>query len=406
MAKSVKLQEVAIDLLKPYGQNAKIHPQEQVEKIIKSIEEFGFITPCVIDADYNIIVGHGRVMASKQMGLEKVPCVFVEGLTEAQRRAYILADNRLGELGEWDMNLVFGELDDLADMDFDIEVTGFEVEASTDWYDVRERNDTSRQEGNEEYNEFLDKFEVKKTTDDCYTPDSIYNALADWVEKEYGESKEKFIRPFYPNGDYRNEKYKEGDVVVDNPPFSILSEILRFYVEQDIKFFLFAPTLTLFSGRGLEICYLPIGVAVTYENGAKVNTSFITNLEKGLRIKTSSELYQLLKEADDLNQKETRKELPSYEYPPELVTSASLSRLSVHGVDFCIPSEDCYRVTELDAMKESGKAIFGGGFLLSEKYTKKNAEAVRQIDKNDGGTVVWRLSERERDIVRSLGSDE
>lgn len=127
MAKSVKLQEVAIDLLKPYGQNAKIHPQEQVEKIIKSIEEFGFITPCVIDADYNIIAGHGRIMASKQMGLEKVPCVFIEGLTEAQRRAYILADNRLGELGEWDMDLVFDELEDLADVDFDIEVTGFEM---------------------------------------------------------------------------------------------------------------------------------------------------------------------------------------------------------------------------------------------------------------------------------------
>lgn len=127
MAKSVKLQEVAIDLLKPYGQNAKIHPQEQVEKIIKSIEEFGFITPCVIDADYNIIVGHGRVMASKQMGLEKVPCVFVEGLTEAQRKAYILADNRLGELGEWDMDIVFGELEDLQAMDFDIDVTGFEM---------------------------------------------------------------------------------------------------------------------------------------------------------------------------------------------------------------------------------------------------------------------------------------
>lgn len=127
MAKSVKLQEVAIDLLKPYERNAKLHPQEQVEKIKKSIEEFGFITPCVIDADYNIIAGHGRVMASKQMGLEKVPCVFVEGLTEAQRRAYILADNRLGELGEWDMDLVLGELDTLADMDFDIEVTGFEM---------------------------------------------------------------------------------------------------------------------------------------------------------------------------------------------------------------------------------------------------------------------------------------
>lgn len=127
MAKSVNLQEVAIDLLRPYERNAKKHPQDQVEKIIKSIEEFGFVTPCIIDSDYNLIAGHGRVQAAKEMGLETVPCVFVEGLTEAQRKAYILADNRLGELGEWDMDLVFSELDDLVSMDFDIEVTGFEM---------------------------------------------------------------------------------------------------------------------------------------------------------------------------------------------------------------------------------------------------------------------------------------
>ena len=127
MAKSVKLQEVAIDLLKPYERNAKIHPQEQVEKIKESINEFGFVTPCVIDENYNLIAGHGRVEAAKQMGLETVPCVFVEGLSEAQRKAYILADNRLGDLGEWDMDIVFGELEDLQAMDFDIEVTGFEM---------------------------------------------------------------------------------------------------------------------------------------------------------------------------------------------------------------------------------------------------------------------------------------
>lgn len=127
MAKSVKLQEVAIELLKPYERNAKIHPQNQIDKIVDSIREFGFITPCVIDSAYNVIAGHGRIMASEQMGLKTVPCVFIEGLTEEQRRAYILADNRLGELGEWDMDLVFDELGDLADMNFDIEVTGFEM---------------------------------------------------------------------------------------------------------------------------------------------------------------------------------------------------------------------------------------------------------------------------------------
>jgi len=128
MAKSVKLQEVAIDLLRPYERNAKIHPSEQVEKIKRSIEEFGFVTPCVIDGEYNLIAGHGRVQAAKEMGLETVPCVFVEGLSEAQRKAYILADNRLGELGEWDMETVSDELEELKDSGFDIDLTGFSID--------------------------------------------------------------------------------------------------------------------------------------------------------------------------------------------------------------------------------------------------------------------------------------
>jgi len=125
MAKIAKVQEVALNKLKPYEQNAKIHGQEQIEKLKASIEEFGFLTPCLIDADYNLIAGHGRVMAAKELGMAKVPCVFIEGLTEAQRRAYILADNRLGELGEWDMDLVADELEWLLSAGIDIDVTGF-----------------------------------------------------------------------------------------------------------------------------------------------------------------------------------------------------------------------------------------------------------------------------------------
>lgn len=127
MGKIAKVQEVTLNELKPYEKNAKIHGAGQIEKLKASIEEFGFLTPCLIDEDYNLIAGHGRVMAAKELGMESVPCVFVEGLTEAQRRAYILADNRLGELGEWDMDLVLSELEELKDMDFNIELTGFDL---------------------------------------------------------------------------------------------------------------------------------------------------------------------------------------------------------------------------------------------------------------------------------------
>lgn len=123
-----KIEEIDVQKLIPYANNAKIHGKQQLEKLKSSIEEFGFLTPCLIDNDFNIIAGHGRVMAAKSLKLEKVPCVFIEGLTEQQRRAYILADNRLGELGEWNMDLVCSELEVLKDENFDIELTGFDLD--------------------------------------------------------------------------------------------------------------------------------------------------------------------------------------------------------------------------------------------------------------------------------------
>lgn len=127
MGKIADVQEVTLEKLVPYVNNAKIHSEEQVTMIASSIREFGFLSPVLIDRDFNIIAGHGRVMAAKKLDMESVPCVFVEGLTEAQRKAYILADNRIGELADWDMDLVNMELESLDDMDFDVSLTGFEM---------------------------------------------------------------------------------------------------------------------------------------------------------------------------------------------------------------------------------------------------------------------------------------
>ena len=127
MAEIKEIQRVDIAKLIPYVNNAKIHSEDQVTRIASSIREFGFVNPVIIDKDFNIIAGHGRVMAAKKLGLEQVPCLFVEGLSEAQRKAYILADNRLGELADWDMELVTSELEALQELDFDIDLTGFEL---------------------------------------------------------------------------------------------------------------------------------------------------------------------------------------------------------------------------------------------------------------------------------------
>lgn len=137
-----KIENVEVRKLVPYANNAKIHGKKQLEKLKESINEFGFLTPCLIDKDFNIIAGHGRVMAAKELKLENVPCVFVEGLTDQQRRAYILADNRLGELGEWDMDLVCNELEVLKDEDFNINLTGFDLEINDLNFDIEDDNYT------------------------------------------------------------------------------------------------------------------------------------------------------------------------------------------------------------------------------------------------------------------------
>ena len=393
MGKIADVQEVTLTKLVPYEKNAKIHGEKQIEKLKASILEFGFVNPCLIDRNFNIIAGHGRVMAAKELGMDSIPCVFVEGLTEDQRRAYILADNRLGDLGEWDMDLVFSELQDLDYLDFDIDVTGFEIPGSSDWFSERKRNDDSRQDGNEEYNEFLEKFEIKKTTDDCYTPDGVYNAVADWVASEYKVNKKDFIRPFYPGGDYQNEEYPQKCVVVDNPPFSILSEIIRFYSEKKIKFFLFAPTLTLFgSGRDCEVCYIPLTAAVTYENGAVVNTSFVTNLDDA-KVRAIPELQKAVEKAADEFRKELKREFPKYSYPNEVITATGIGQFSKYDVPFVVYPNECERITALDSQKEMDKAIYGGGFLISEKAAAEKAAA-----------HVWKLSDREIAIVKSLGN--
>lgn len=127
MGETTKFERVGVDTLIPYINNANVHSDEQVTMIASSIREFGFLNPVLIDKNRNVIAGHGRILAAKKLGLETVPCIFVEGLTEAQRKAYILADNRLAEFSEWDMDLVMGELEGLEECDFDIDLIGFEM---------------------------------------------------------------------------------------------------------------------------------------------------------------------------------------------------------------------------------------------------------------------------------------
>ena len=146
MAKIDGVQEVRLADLVPYERNAKQHSAEQVQKIADSIKEFGFLSPVLIDRAGNIIAGHGRVMAAKSLGMKTVPAVYIEGLTETQRRAYILADNKLTELGAWDDDMVRIELEALNMEDFSVELTGFTLDDVGDWFQKRERWDQGKQD--------------------------------------------------------------------------------------------------------------------------------------------------------------------------------------------------------------------------------------------------------------------
>ena len=250
----------------------------------------------------------------------------------------------------------------------------------------------------QEYEDFLEKFKPKKTTDDCYTPPNIYAAVAAWVEREYNVSFCDFVRPFYPGGDYENQIYLPGGVVVDNPPFSIITRICRFYDERGIKYFLFAPTLTCLQSVSDCNSAIVCGVSVTYDNGARVNTSFLTNLDT-CRCRTAPELYAAVNAADEANRREKNRQRQKYSYPDNVVTSAKMSVWARYGVAFRVERAESRFISRLDSQKEAKKEIFGRGLLCSDFAAAAAAAAAADADRQQ-----WELSERERELVAELNS--
>lgn len=248
-----------------------------------------------------------------------------------------------------------------------------------------------------DYDGFVEKFKPKKTTDDCYTPPRIYNVIKEWACNEYGIDPDKVVMPFYPGGDYEHFDYSDGAVVVDNPPFSILAKIIDFYQERSIPFFLFAPSMTILSGRKSEKANaVVVDSKIIYENGATVPTSFITSFGE-YAARTAPELERAI--AEVAKELKTTKSMPKYEYPNEVLTSSMLKYMSKHGIDFRVKRSDCCRVRELDSQKAVKKGIYGTGFLLSEKAAAEKAAAEKD------NAIVWELSDREREIIAGLGGN-
>ena len=417
-------QRIAIDLIEMNtGQidglpsNPRQWTKAQLDNLKASIEETPELLEargCIVDyheGKYVCLGGNMRYAACKALGMSELPCYVVpEGTTLLKKKQIVAKDNV--SMGDWDFDALANEWSDMdlegwgvpippewgAACDTDKKATEQEeIERKKKEFEERIAAGEIREE-DEEYQAFLAKFQAAKTTDDCYTPQKVYEAVVSFVVKTYGVKEKNFVRPFYPNGNYQKEKYPHDCVVVDNPPFSILSEIISFYDCNKIKYFLFAPTLTLFSSSSSSAA-LPIAAAVIYENGANVNTSFLTNLEpRNVRVRSCPELYAMLKKANEDNLREKRRELPKYEYDKHVVTSTMVAQFSRYGIDFVVPRTESERIGALESQKKVGKGIFGSGYLISDGVMAEREKAEREKAER------WELSEKELAIVARLNA--
>ena len=253
------------------------------------------------------------------------------------------------------------------------------------------------------YLSFVDKFEIKKSTDDCYTPPAIYDIAVDYVKEKCEIAGCEIVRPFYPGKDYQRVHYPPGCVVIDNPPFSIISAIIRYYNSRKIKFFLFAPHLTLF-GSNQDYTAIVVGATITYDNGAKVKTSFVSNMFGDFKIIGDGDLYNRMKDADKALS--LTKSLPSYKYPDNVLTVSDISKITERGGHICIKKSEVAFCRSLDSQAASKKTLFGSGFLISDKAAELKAAELNaaELKAAEKETKYWPLSEREANIINILNS--
>lgn len=213
-----------------------------------------------------------------------------------------------------------------------------------------------------DYEGFVEKFKPKKTTDDCYTPPAVFEAVLDYVDRNVTplEGRE-VVRPFWPRGDYERHEYPQGCIVIDNPPFSITSQIVHFYVRHGVDFFLFCHGLTCMNLSNPHIAFHILNTSVIFENGAQVSVAFITNVRPhGERIVLAGELDAALRVACRQPDKEKKKLV----YPPEVVSGALLRKFVSLGRNFSILETQCAPIA-------SHEAPYGGGFLVTSQVTEE-----------------------------------
>lgn len=193
-----------------------------------------------------------------------------------------------------------------------------------------------------------------------------------------------------------------GAVVLDNPPFSCLAKIVRFYAERQIPYFLFAPGLTALglTRHGAGIVYADS--RITYHNGAVVNTAFATSYGSNV-VETAPDLGEAIKAAQRKGRTIKR---TVYQYPPNLLTTQGVLALARNGVPYVLPRREAVFIRALDAMRAEKKEAFGGALLISDRAAACKTAAEKTFANPDTATKIWDLSARERQIVKELNSKD
>lgn len=246
-----------------------------------------------------------------------------------------------------------------------------------------------------DYESFVAKFaDLPKTTDDCYTPPDVFEAVVQYVGSVIDLTDKVICRPFYPGGDYETAEYPANGIVIDNPPFSIFKKIVEFYVNRRIPFFLFGPALTIFNV--CKICTAVISDSgIKFNNGAVSPCNFATNLFGDIVAMTAPKLHDLIKACVSQN---NANPLPKYAYPSEICSVANMQMMCKRGVEFAVKRDECRVICNLDNYPK--KHLFGNHLLISSQKAKSKAVLFRPIQYPDALKIE--LSDREKAMVARL----
>lgn len=362
--------------------NPRKWSQGDVMRLAKSIQE----TPELLElrgliaveheGKYVVLGGNLRLAAGRFLNLKTMPVEVVEDCTTAKMKEIAIKDN--GAFGQWDASALLEEWGD---------------SPLGEWGVVKDDplgND-------EDYKKFVEKFQPKKTTDDCYTPPAVYDAVCDYLEEEYHLNRVDIVRPFVPGGDYKNYQYPANAIVVDNPPFSIMKEILTFYKEREIPFFLFAQAKTILQHASSGSCAVCVCANVVYENGAEVGTSFYSGLpqDRGILAKSAPKLASAIRKAQGLPDDSFN---AIREYDEHVVLFSFLDSLSRYGFSFEIPVGLGRAVKFVGGTQILGKCVLVSDAFLDD--VNEMREKVANIKEEKMQRI--RLNAKDLEIIKNL----